>query len=123
MNKNLVFVYGTLKQNRGNHRVMTQVGATFKGKGITKEKYLLHAKGIPFVNKSITNIDGLSNVKGEVYEVSDSALRQLDHFEGHPIWYKREPSEINMEDSTVLTADIYFNDGEEISNIIKSGEY
>ncbi|XP_004924989.2 putative gamma-glutamylcyclotransferase CG2811 isoform X2 [Bombyx mori] len=109
-----VFVYGTLKRNEPNHGTMTNPEngvATFIAEGMTKEKYpliiatkynvpfLLHSPGTGY------------NVKGEIYEVDDKMLSNLDILEDHPNCYIRDKNDIVLTDSThrtVMKCWVYF---------------
>jgi gamma-glutamylcyclotransferase (GGCT)/AIG2-like uncharacterized protein YtfP len=68
-----LFVYGTLKQGRSNHRLMH--GAKFLGKAYILG-YQLHQC------PAITPKEG-GIVYGELYEVESSHVAMLDKFEGH----------------------------------------
>lgn len=86
-----VFVYGTLKQGYGNHRLLT--GAKFLGEFTTKQPFNLRDGGFPYAVRNQEENNGL--VKGEVYEVDDDILQQLDWLEGVPRHYQRQPVEID----------------------------
>lgn len=84
---NRVFVYGTLK--RGNEkRGLDKFGdATFVGEATTTQKiFSLYDLG-PF---PAAVMPGKSRILGEVWEVSKKVMKQLDHIEGHPEFYKRK---------------------------------
>ena len=61
----LYFVYGTLKVQYGNHRVLGN-NPEFKGEFSTKEIYTLFDGGFPVVERG-----GETSIKGELYLVSD----------------------------------------------------
>jgi gamma-glutamylcyclotransferase (GGCT)/AIG2-like uncharacterized protein YtfP len=87
MNKNKVFVYGTLKQGnslRGLNRWGT--AATFISDAFTSEpKYNLWNLGaFPAVST-----DGNLRIQGEVWEVTDEVFKDLDRIEGYPNFYNR----------------------------------
>jgi gamma-glutamylaminecyclotransferase len=111
-----VFVYGTLMSGFGNNILLN--GSKFIGNGVTKNKYTMRSRGIPFVNE----YNKTSNIKGEVYEVSHRTLRSLDALEGHPDWYYRKEIDIELEDGDDVKADIYFNE-DKASKIVESGNY
>lgn len=113
--KILMFVYGTLMSGYGNNRLLRN--ETLIGPAKTIEKYELRARGIPYVNKN----NPISQIKGEVYEVSPEALPSLDSLEGHPRWYRREkiPVEINNE---IKEAWIYFNPTPE-GELLEDGDF
>ncbi|RVE42378.1 hypothetical protein evm_012999 [Chilo suppressalis] len=94
-----VFVYGTLKRNEPNHHWLTNRDhgySKFVSKGVTKAKYplIIATKyNIPFLLYSPGN--GF-NVKGEIYEVCDDMLKNLDILEDHPSYYVRELDDIRV---------------------------
>lgn len=81
----LVFVYGSLKQGYGNHHFV----ATSKFLGETrtlKRAYKMLALGsFPGVFKG-----GKHSIEGELYEVNDLVLSNLDRLESNGYFYKRE---------------------------------
>lgn len=92
-----VFVYGTLKAGFRNAGFLSD--ATFVGKAVTPPSFTMFdytAGGFPIVTKG-----GNVAIKGEVYEISDSVLRQLDALEGHPIMYKRQLEETSLGEAWV----------------------
>ena len=103
-----VFVYGTLKRAHGNHRLLAD--SKYIATGLTKSKFVMYEDGIPYVSKSFA----LTNISGELYEVSKATLDNLDMLEGHPIWYKREKTIIKTIDKNgnvkLINAWLYFNE-------------
>ncbi|XP_013395289.1 gamma-glutamylaminecyclotransferase-like isoform X2 [Lingula anatina] len=87
-----VFVYGTLKRGEPNHHVMTNTEngtAKFVGEGKTTESW-------PLVIASKYNIPFLLHCKGkgqlvigEVYDVDDEKMKELDLLEEYPKFYNR----------------------------------
>lgn len=113
-----MFVYGTLRSGYGNHSVMPS-NSKFIGNGKTVEMFRLTASGIPFVSKS----EALHRVTGEVYEVTESAMTgPLDRLEGHPGFYTRELTPIELEDGTTEDAWLYFCESKG-NTLIESGDY
>ena len=111
----LVFVYGTLRRGHGNHLLLES--SRFIDAGLTKEKYAMYANGIPFVNDD----EEVSNIFGEVYQVSKHTLNMLDLLEGHPSWYKRKKI-IVCGSKKKHHAWLYFNNSKS-GILIKSGDY
>lgn len=117
-----IAVYGTLRKGFGNHRVLGD--SKLIDSGLTKEKYKLTASGIPFVTQN----EKISNVRVEVYEVSDAQLPIVDGLEGYNpknhegSWYKRTPISVTLDNGDDVEASIYFGD-EDASTLIKSGDY
>lgn len=87
-----VFVYGTLRNGWGNHRLL--VGQTFVGPAKTVAGFAMFEAGIPIVRRDASG----GAIVGEVYEVDAAALRDLDRLEGHPRMYCRE--EVDLADGT-----------------------
>ena len=79
----LVFVYGTLRRNNGNHILLA--GATYIADALTYEKYTMVGGGIPFVIPHTPTC----RIVGEVYKVTPKILARLDMLEGHPNFYYR----------------------------------
>lgn len=94
-----VFVYGTLKRNEPNHHWLTETKngtGTFVGEAKTANKY-------PLIIGTKYNIPFLlfkpgvgHNVSGEVYEVDDKMLSNLDILEDHPNYYIREKDVVQL---------------------------
>lgn len=80
-----VFVYGTLREGRGNHPLL---GGAKKIADGAVEGDLFLAGGLPMAVK------GDGRIVGELYRVSRETLADLDMLEGHPRWYCRE--EVNV---------------------------
>lgn len=88
----LFFVYGTLKEGRGNNVVLGD--SEFLGVAETEGKFLMVSSGIPFVfpadKAGEENKDFLKPISGHLFKVTDPlVLRGLDHLEGHPSFYTR----------------------------------
>ena len=110
----LVFVYGTARKGLWNHRYVS--GGKFLGTYRTKEEYCLRYDGLPFLIKT----PSLHHVTGEVYELNDEQLENLDALEGHPNWYRREKITVKGT-SQELTAYAYFFP-QERGKVVSSGE-
>jgi gamma-glutamylcyclotransferase (GGCT)/AIG2-like uncharacterized protein YtfP len=85
--KELVFVYGTLKENFCNEHVMKMSGAEFLTEAETTEKFPMFdlGDGFPYLqNKMGTG----EIIQGEIWEVPSENMYRLDHFEGVPHLYK-----------------------------------
>lgn len=95
-----VFVYGTLMRGRANHRVLVQLGARFVGEATAAERRTLVDLGpYPALLPRDAERDGATGarVRGEVYEVDDACVADLDTFEGCPELYRRERIAVVME--------------------------
>lgn len=83
--KHLVFVYGTLK---GMHRFRS---SKFLSVARTSDKYVLYNGGFPScVNENSINEEYKGYVLGELHEVDDELLENLDAYEGHPSHFERK---------------------------------
>ena len=111
----LVFVYGTLRRGHGNHVLLKD--SKFIDAGLTKDKYAMYHTGIPFVNED----EQVSNIFGEVYQVSGHVLKMLDLLEGHPSWYIRKKITV-CGSKKKYHAWLYFND-DKSGVLIESGDY
>lgn len=99
---NLVFVYGTLKRGCGNHGCLTD--QEFIGRAKIEKGHTLYdcGRGFPFLVS-----DGGVGCAGELYRVTDDALRVLDRLEGHPAFYERKKRNIIKENGKRLKAWVY----------------
>ncbi|ACF13947.1 AIG2 family protein [Chloroherpeton thalassium ATCC 35110] len=88
----LVFVYGTLMHGYHNHVLLED--AVFLGEAETVEKYRLTYTFFPMLTEPPE-----VHVKGELYQVDDEALANLDILEDIPHLYQRKkiPIQINQE--------------------------
>ncbi|BES97403.1 AIG2-like family [Nesidiocoris tenuis] len=99
-----VFVYGTLKKGEPNHNWLENKSngtAKFEGQGQTKLKYPLVVAtkfNIPFLLDA--GGEG-NNVQGEVYEVDEKMLSNLDILEEHPRLYVRRLEDILLNGVTL----------------------
>lgn len=87
---NHVFVYGTLMEGYWNHTLIATSEQI--GKGETQEHFMLTTSSIPFVS----DLQKVSTIKGELYCVDQSTMRQLDLLEGHPTFYERKKTMVNV---------------------------
>lgn len=78
----LVCVYGTLRADCGNHRLLA--GGEFLGMVRVEGWAMYSMGGFP----AIVPAEG-SVVTGEVYRVTRSIMKKLDGLEGYPGWYSR----------------------------------
>lgn len=87
-----VFVYGTLMKSGANHRVLVDLGARLVGDATTAEPRTLVDLGpYPALLACDAERDAkASRVHGEVYELAEEAIAELDEFEGCPDLYVRE---------------------------------
>ena len=117
--KHTIFVYGSLRQGFGNHPILD--GCTFVGKAKTLPKFtMLHMGGFP----GIVEV-GDTAIMGELYEVDDLTLGNLDHLEGHPDFYQRKPIQVEGDTLNGWVEAYILPDGWErsVTNIIQSGDW
>ncbi|CAN5950556.1 unnamed protein product [Sphagnum jensenii] len=79
-----LFTYGSLRQEKHNHYVLEHLNAKFHADA-TIQATLVTDTGYSFPAIK----EGFGLVSGEVYEVTEEALKSLDFFEGHPTFYQR----------------------------------
>lgn len=83
MTKKLIFCYGTLCANFGNHSVIKDPTTKLLGEAETPSVYTLYAGGFPIVERG-----GTTSVKGEVYEINDQGVLEdvysLEGYNGIP---------------------------------------
>ena len=81
-----VFVYGTLKNGHGNHRLLAT--SKFLGRSYIEGRYkMLSLGGFPGLVASQSLPE--AHIVGEVYQVSEDVFQALDYLEGHPRFYER----------------------------------
>ncbi len=98
----LVAVYGTLKIGQSNNSYIR--GCRHIGSGETLDEYPMIIKGLPYLVKE----KGVGyNVEVDVFEVGEFDLRGLDRLEGHPNWYRREKTEIKLDNGRHVSAWVY----------------
>ena len=82
----LLFVYGTLKRDHGaNHKLAM---ADYLGDVTTANPYLLlqaHNRHFPY----LLDIP-VQPITGELYELDQTHLDDLDRYKGHPDFFKRQ---------------------------------
>lgn len=93
-----IFVYGTILSGmRNNHRVK---GCRLVGKAeTTKEFYMSSLITGCYPMVSLTPFHSSqkpTTIKGEVYEINEKILQDLDYLEGHPNFYTRQSVEVKI---------------------------
>lgn len=94
------FVYGTLKQGYGNHRLLAN--ATYLGDGTVHGMQLYHGPGFPYA------FTGDGKVKGEVYAVRPCDIGRLDALEGYPHHYDRKEVQVLDAKGEITHAWMYY---------------
>ena len=104
---NVVAVYGTLRYGCNNYQAYLKGKSIYVGEGTTQDKHPLVVSGLPYLSP----IKGVGhNVVVDVFKVDDNTFADLDRLESHPNWYVREKTNIVMDDGSVMSAWVYFND-------------
>ena len=120
--KQLIAVYGTLKQGGSNQRVLEADNGTFVGKGTTVMKFTMFGgRGFPRV---IYNGPETSKIHVEVFEMD--GLDNMDMLEGHPNFFRRREIDVLFEDGTQKTAWMYFHpdiDPDQHADMIQADGY
>ena len=120
---NKLIVYGTLLRGEHNHFMME--GAELLGEVIIPNAVIHDLGGCPGLKFLPQNNDHCE-VKGELYNVSDTLRDRLDRFEGHPEMYERiECTYDPVEDDTgdIQYAFIYEYQGHCYEPPIPSGDW
>ena len=98
-----IFVYGSLKKNQSAHEFLTTHQATFLKEAVTTPNY--HIYSISWFPGMVVDELVSGGVHGEVYEVSDECMRQLDRYEGAPSLFRRE--EVTLADGDTAIAYLF----------------
>ena len=115
---NRIFVYGTLKAGFPNHDEVLN-GESFLGAYVTTEKYPLVITG-PWYSPVMFPEPGKGHrVAGEVYEINDAKLMQLDKFEyvHLPKGYRRFELDVVFKPGEILSVEAYMRSREFIKEI------
>lgn len=100
-----IFVYGMLRSRGSSGYLHDQI---CHGPARTAQKYDMYS----LINYPAICREGNTTVVGEVYEIDDGMLEELDRLEGHPRYYQRES--IELDDGQIVEA--YFMDRMKIQN-------
>ena len=135
-----VFVYGTLRNGYRNHYLLEE-RSRFLGNAKSVCKYTMTAIeyyeegekfAVPLVSKSPQ-----TKILGELYEISEEVLKDLDELEGHPKIYTRKEAEFEImeknikkasketekESKKIVRAWIYFNEKTKGKINVTSGDF
>ena len=111
-----LFVYGTLRQGFRNHHLLGDSACL--GRAKTKGRFAMYCSGVPYVVLS----QHVSQIVGEVYDVDELLLVDLDAHEGHPRWYLRVLVDVVLDTGTHLQAWLY-SFGVARGRLVTSGDY
>ena len=111
-----VFVYGTLMRGGRYHALIA--GGVWIGEALTEPGYRLYDLGpYPAMRRG-----GTGEVAGEVYEVDDVTLAELDRLEGHPDYYRR--AQVRLADGAEVTTYLFVADHELVgAPVLASGDW
>jgi gamma-glutamylaminecyclotransferase len=113
----LLFVYGTLMKNLSNHSYLKY--SLYLGECYSLEKYVILIDGsIPYLSTS----KNIYNIKGELYDISNDTLKQIDELEDEGNWYKRKELKIVLNEK-IMTCYAYFNDQFDHTILLDSDSY
>lgn len=89
-----VFVYGSLKKNFENHFWLLSNTAKFITNALTSNKSF----DLVSVRDSYPSVvKGDNKIYGEIYEIDNECLRELDYLEGYPDLYTRNEYSFDTE--------------------------
>lgn len=99
----LVFVYGSLRQGMGNHRLLAD--SELLGTDLIDGWSMVSLGAYPAIYRDEKNEVG---IVGEVYRCNELTFRRLDQLEGYPNFYDRCQVETAYGDAWVY----YFKDSD-----------
>ena len=119
-----VFVYGTLKEGFANFGI--NQGRRVPGVFRTVERYPLHIVTASFIPWLVNRPGTGEHVRGQVFEVDERVLREMDRLEqiDEPGWYSRAEIEVQQEGvaGTPLRTFVYFGAAERLAtDIVHAG--
>jgi gamma-glutamylcyclotransferase (GGCT)/AIG2-like uncharacterized protein YtfP len=103
----LLFIYGTLKNDFENNYILKNMNAKYICNVSTSGKYPLFQlnQNFPYLQ----NTPGIGQiVKGELWEVEKIYIDDLDYFEGAPTLYYRDKIEVFDIDNNLFNVQSYF---------------
>jgi gamma-glutamylaminecyclotransferase len=99
-----LFVYGTLKRNFFFHEAYLGQGkGEFVAIAHTGPGFKLYIDALPHM---VIDRKG-TGVKGEIFEVDEKTLKDIDDLEGHPTMYRREVIQVTDDNGEVLNCWAY----------------
>jgi len=112
-----IFVYGTLRMGQCRNHVLSD--SEYLGGARTKPEFTMWDLG-PY--PAVTNF-GADSIAGEVYEVDERTLAELDRIEGHPRLYRR--TDIELADGQPVQTYLYACEQGTLaySNRVPSGDW
>jgi gamma-glutamylcyclotransferase (GGCT)/AIG2-like uncharacterized protein YtfP len=105
-NRRRLFAYGTLKRGQSNHALLG--GATKIADGYTVKKMVMMNTGkFPVVFTEKLSRSAMLSVAGEIYEIEDCLIRELDRLEDLGGMYDRGIFQIRTVGGEVLRSIMY----------------
>lgn len=116
MQDNMLFIYGSLKRNFGNYRVMEDYGATYTGDAVTAAAVwdLEDLGSFPGLVK------GNFFVAGELFKIKPGTLDMYDRFEGAPDFYRRVPIRVFNRGTAITVWGYQYNPDEDGAEIFQT---
>lgn len=113
-----VFVYGTLKEGFANFGI--NAGTRVPGVFRTVQSYPLYIMGEAFLPWLVNQPGRGEHVIGQVFQVNEQVLRDMDALEqiDEDGWYARieiEVQEVSLQDAQPVRAFVYFGSSERLS--------
>ena len=116
-NCDLLFAYGTLRRGYVNHQLL--IGCELVDIARTVESFAMYVSQIPFV----TSREKVHRIVGELYRMpSLRRLIRLDRLEGHPNYYERRLTLVELDAGVKVTAWCYFCDQPE-GDLVPTGDF
>jgi len=99
-NTHKVFAYGTLRVGQGNYSYLLkdEPGVKYLGEDTIEGFTMIHLGGFPALIENnfvedFAEIRVATKVVGDVFEVNDETMTNLDALEGYPTFYNRKEVE------------------------------
>jgi gamma-glutamylaminecyclotransferase len=103
-----VFVYGSLLSGLHNHRHLAGAARTGAGRTLATSFRMFDLGGFPGVVADLQPAPPDGAIKGELYEVGDDTLADLDRLEGNGRFYTRRVAVVQTDDGRLHRAWLYF---------------
>lgn len=99
--KQIVFVYGTLKKGYSNHHLLKT--SEFLGPAKSVSRWRMKMLGFPALIKGpmVGHIDKFGYVRGELYSVNAGVFARLDSLEGYDTLYTRSVFPFVMNEKSI----------------------
>ena len=110
----LLFVYGTLKRGHQNHAYFLNK-AGFLGEAETIERFCLKDLG---AYPAVLDNSKVSTIKGELFNVNEEEMQNIDHLEGYPHLYTKINIKVKVAKNATTSAIMYVA-ADEVRNYLK----